>query len=142
MDPAQLGIFQLMARKMGWLGARHSVLSENIANSDTPGYKPRDLQGFSFEELVRPRPALAVARTSSGHLSGTAGQPAAMTADGRAARPDRAESVYETQPSGNAVVLEEQMLKVAETSLDYGMVTQLYRKHMDMLRAAVGSPNR
>jgi flagellar basal-body rod protein FlgB len=36
------------------------------------------------------------------------------------------------------VVVEEQMIKVAETQMDYQLVTNLYRKHVDMIKTAIG----
>jgi flagellar basal-body rod protein FlgB len=35
-------------------------------------------------------------------------------------------------------VLEEQLVKVAETQMDYQTMTNLYRKHMQMFRIALG----
>ncbi|MBT7747468.1 MAG: flagellar basal-body rod protein FlgB, partial [Alphaproteobacteria bacterium] len=46
--------------------------------------------------------------------------------------------VYETSPDGNSVVLEQQLMKVTETKMDYELMTNLYRKHMGMLRTALG----
>ena len=44
----------------------------------------------------------------------------------------------ETSPTGNSVVLEEQLIKVSETQIQYSMLTNLYRKQADMLRMAIG----
>ena len=46
---------------------------------------------------------------------------------------------YETAPAGNAVVLDEQMGKLAETQLDYELTTNLYRRQVGMLKTALGS---
>ena len=43
---------------------------------------------------------------------------------------------YETAPNGNSVVLEEQMGKVAETQTTHRLTTELYKKHMEMLKTA------
>jgi flagellar basal-body rod protein FlgB len=39
---------QLLELSMRARGARHEVLSANIANADTPGFRPRDLDFQSF----------------------------------------------------------------------------------------------
>ena len=44
--------------------------------------------------------------------------------------------------SGNAVVLEEELMKAAETAADYQLTTNLYRKHVAMIRTALGKSGR
>jgi flagellar basal-body rod protein FlgB len=46
--------------------------------------------------------------------------------------------MYETAPSGNAVILEQQLIKNAETVTDYQLMTNLYRKHVSMFKMALG----
>ena len=41
-------------------------------------------------------------------------------------------------PSGNAVVLEEQLMKVAETVMDHQITANLYAKHVNMIRMVLG----
>ena len=45
---------------------------------------------------------------------------------------------YETAPAGNSVVVEEQMMKLSQTQADYNQMVNLYRKHVDMLKTAIG----
>ena len=42
---------------------------------------------------------------------------------------------YETAPDGNAVVIEEQMVKMNETVTDHNLMTQIYKKQMQMFKA-------
>ena len=49
---------------------------------------------------------------------------------------------YEVSPSGNAVVIEQQMMKVAETATQHELALQLYAKHVGMLRLALGRGTR
>jgi len=127
----KLNLFAVIAKRMDWLGQRQRVLAENIANSDTPKYQPRDLDEGQFQTLLRRsiRPVDPV-RTSASHLGGT------VPKDGPA-RTDRQKETYEASPVGNAVVLEEQLMKVAKTQDDYQTMTNLYRKHMDLFRLAL-----
>ena len=49
------------------------------------------------------------------------------------------DSVYETTPNGNAVILEEQMAeKATQTALDFQLTTNLYHKYVGMMRIAIG----
>jgi flagellar basal-body rod protein FlgB len=132
MDAASPDLFGAIKQRLGWLGQRQEVLARNIANSDTPGYRPRDLRPFAFSAMLgEPRQAITLAATSPGHLSGRRRDAAAF-----AARVDRAP--YETAPAGNAVVLEEQMAKINETAVSHSLATGLYRKHLAMINTATG----
>lgn len=140
MDLSNLGLFKLIHKKMDWLTQRQEVLSENVANADTPGYKPRDLVPFSFKSAVRESSTQGVhlARTDTAHIAGEGTSSRRVNDWSQRSLKDRKN--YETSPSGNSVVLEEQMTKVAETSMDYQMVTNLYKKHVGMIKAALGRP--
>lgn len=132
MDLNKISVFQMMKQRLTWLGQRQEVLAQNIANADTPGYRPRDVKPLEFRQIIDGRVAPAVMkRTHGDHMSG---QPA------RAARVDDHVNrrPYETAPSGNAVVLEEQMAMVSETSIAHRLTTELYRKHLGMIRTAIG----
>jgi flagellar basal-body rod protein FlgB len=45
---------------------------------------------------------------------------------------------YEVAPDGNAVILEEQMIKANQTMMDYSMLTNLMNKQASMYRLALG----
>lgn|SRR5690606_35737481 len=135
MLPTKAALFQLISARMSWLSQRQVVLNQNIANADTPDYRPRDLREADFKRLVEgvaARPdRLAMARTDGTHLDGV--RVARLGLAGRAQR-----VVYEVAPDGNAVVLEEQTAKAAETALAYQLTSNLYRKYLGMVRSALG----
>jgi flagellar basal-body rod protein FlgB len=136
MSSTQAPLFQLISARLGWLGQRQATLSQNIANADTPDYRPRDLRARDFERLVRitqqPEQRVALAQTDPGHQSG--GPQAGIGLAGHDT-PTR----YETTPDGNAVILEEQMAKATETALDYQLTSNLYSKYLGMIRLALGT---
>lgn len=130
MDLKQIPLISLARQKLDWLGQRQQVLAQNIANADTPDYRARDLKPFEFREMVRAAPSqVNMEATSEGHLPGR-----------RKKETEHRSSVerrpYETAPAGNAVILEEQMGKVNETSLSYSLANELYRKQLGMFRTA------
>jgi flagellar basal-body rod protein FlgB len=45
---------------------------------------------------------------------------------------------FETRPAGNAVSLEEEMMKVSANQMDYAAVTQLYSKSLQLIKLAIG----
>jgi flagellar basal-body rod protein FlgB len=65
------------------------------------------------------------------HLNGTTSQVASVD-------DQKTKKQYETAPVGNSVVLEEQMMKLADAQHSYQLMTSLYRKHVDMLKMALG----
>jgi len=124
VDPTGIGLFRMAERRLAWAGQRQAVLAQNVANANTPGYQPRDVAPFA---AVLGAVAPGLAATASGHM-----QPAAGAADLRHARP------RERAPDGNAVSLEDQLVKVADTSSTQELVANLYRKYHGMFRTALG----
>lgn len=95
---------------------RHNVLASNVANVDTPGYRPKDLarvSDVSFQEVL----GVAMSRTDSGHLVGGSGGVAVgrpftdPTAGGGA--------------DGNYVSLDREAGKIAANQLRYDVVSSL-----------------
>lgn len=140
MDLNKIPLFAALAKRMDWLNQRQRVLAENVANANTPGYKPNDLKEQSFRDLLKgvaPGGKLAASATDARHISAGAAAP-----PGGASKVQKDKENYEVSPTGNAVVLEDQMMKVAETQLDYQIVTSVYKKHLGMLKLALGrNPN-
>jgi flagellar basal-body rod protein FlgB len=131
MELFQLKLFQRLGERMGWLGARQTVLAQNIANADTPHYVPRDVTALKFSEHLAGAGPVTQARTDAKHMTGTVA-PAASVDEKKTKRQ------YETAPVGNSVVLEEQMIKLADAQANYQLMTNLYRKHVDLLKMALG----
>lgn len=134
MELARTDLFDLAAARGQWLARRHAVLSANVANADTPGFQPLDLRqpdaGHLVAQAHRPT-GLTLARTSVSHLGGAPPQPAG----GERARPGDG---WEVAPAGNAVLIEEQAQKLAQTQLDHQLATGVYGKLVGLMRGALG----
>lgn len=128
-------LFGLLSSKSRWLTQRQTLLAQNVANSDTPGYRPWDMRPAGFDELMRSAggmPAgLSLATTSEAHLG--------VDVTTGAAFADRPVDGFETAPAGNAVVLPEQLAKMAHTQLDFELTTNLYRRYVALMKTALGS---
>jgi flagellar basal-body rod protein FlgB len=118
---------KLTERRMAWLEARQRVLAGNIANADTPGYQPRDVRSFA-SVLAGAKGGAPMATTNARHL--------ASASDPLLARPDR--SAMDTSPNGNAVSLDKEALKVAETDGAHALATTLHRRYLGLFRTALG----
>ena len=51
---------------------------------------------------------------------------------------DGGKSGFLTRPAGNAVNLEDQMLKVSANQMDYAAATSLYSRSLGLLKTAIG----
>ena len=131
MDISGITLFGASAARLGWLNQRQAVLAQNIANSDTPGYWPKDLKPMEFKTAIRhERAGLGMVRTDEAHIAASKSQ--------RSHREARNREPYEVAPAGNAVILEEQMMKMNETAMDQRLATEIYRKYIGMVRVALG----
>jgi len=134
MTTQNIGLFKAIAAKMGFLDKRQSVVAQNVANADTPAYQARDLVPVDFSSVLK----AATGDTRSVQMQTS--HPMHMPVAYELANPKNREQkfTYEVAPAGNAVILEEQMLKASETTLDYNLMTSLYQKNIAMLRMAIG----
>lgn len=132
---SEMPLMSMMVGKLAWLSERSEVLAENVANADTPRYRAKDLAEISFgQELAResrlPAGSGQPRRTNERHLQGSRLVRAFEIED----RPDNTESKL----NGNTVGIEQQLISIGETQSSYQLTISLYRKHMDMLRTALG----
>ena len=132
MPISGIPIFSMLRTKMQWHQERQRLLAENVSNADTPNFKPRDLVPPKFDGRSPALGAsLALAQTSPAHIAGAnaAGTPQFRT--------DR-RGGYEVRPAGNAVSLEDEMMKVANNQMDFQAATSLYTRGLGMLKTAIG----
>jgi flagellar basal-body rod protein FlgB len=128
MDLGRIPLFSLITRRMDWLGERQRVLAQNVANADTPGFQPQDLKPFETGGGARSGARLAPATTDPAHSAGRG--------TGGAFGTKRIKAI-ETTLSGNGVSLERELMKSADTAMDYQLVTNIYRKQLGMLRTVL-----
>jgi flagellar basal-body rod protein FlgB len=133
MSINDLPVLSALRTKMQWHQERQRVLSENVSNSDTPNFKPRDLVEPKFDQrgaAAGSMGALAMTRTSTSHIAPSNGGGDTFDQNRKVG--------FETRPAGNAVNLEDQMLKVSANQMDYAAVTSLYSKSLHLLKTAIG----
>lgn len=133
MTTQNIGLFKALGAKMNYLDQRQRVVAQNIANSDTPGYQPKDLLPVDFGAVLK--------KVSSGNnVRPETTNPLHMPSPDHIADPKNREQkkVYEEAPVGNAVILEEQMVRSTQVQADYNLMTNLYMKNVNMIRTALG----
>ncbi len=96
---------------------RQTALTNNIANADTPGYQPQEV---NFESALQ--------GAISSEASPTELQFQTIT------RP------VEAGPNGTAVSVDQESAKLAENGLDYQALTQVAGARDSIIRSAMGGP--
>lgn len=128
MPISDIPILSMLRTRMQWHQERQQVLAENVANADTPNYKPRDLAPPNFEREL-PAASLALVQTEPGHIVGQGGGSQFENASNLR---------YEVRPGGNGVTHEDEMMKVAANQMDYEAVASLYTRSLALIKIAVG----
>lgn len=150
MTTENLTVMKGFSDKIGWLESRQKTLAQNIANADTPNYRPLDAVSYDFKDILAMTSSSKLA-LASGQVGGS-GAPASPKLDvtdkshmninglpGDTQEPDNKKQrrTYETAPAGNSVVLEEQLLKMGENYADHRLMTNLYQKNVDMIKSSL-----
>jgi len=156
--------FDLTVRAMAKGLAQHAstrqgLVTENVANADTIGFRARDVDAFSeiFEQTMTQDVAQRARRTLESSTDfvavgpdafrATATRPghvgyAEAAAAGRAGPLEAREIAREgsESPNGNSVSLEDQMARGAQAALSHNMALSILRKSGELIRMAISSP--
>lgn len=127
------GLLQALNAKMSYLDQRQKVLAQNIANANTPDYKPKDLTKVDFSTVMK---GLTKGNVLSPQTTDPMHMPSPSDIDD--AQSKQMKKTYDVVPTGNAVIMEEQMVRSAETVTDFNLMTTLYQKNINMIRIALG----
>ena len=131
MDLPDVPLLSMLRERMNWLHQRQEVLSQNVANADTPGFVARDLKPLDFEQ--------ALGQTTNGAtLMTTNTRHIALTPSHASQFEDHEAPDQESSPNGNSVALEAEMVKVSDTQAEFQAAANLYSKAMMMMKEAIG----
>jgi flagellar basal-body rod protein FlgB len=131
MDLNGVPLFSLLTDRMSWLSTRQSVLAQNVANADTPNFVARDIKPMDFEAMVSNQKASSLSVTNVRHIDIHAQR-------GNDFEEEDAQGEGGT-PGGNVVSVEQEMIKLSDTQIQYQTATNLYQKAVNMFRTALGS---
>lgn len=124
----RLEILQLARGLSAYSGARQSVLAENVANANTPGYRARDLPEFA-EAYRSTTGMIDLRQTRTGHVSGEDHLSSLAT------------PIFEdlqADPTGNTVSVEHELTRAADIRSDHNRALAVYSSSLDIIRAAIG----
>jgi flagellar basal-body rod protein FlgB len=144
MDINGIPLFSILKNRLGYLSQRQTLISQNVANVNSPGYVGKDLKPFEIPDksssagrlqLTGANAAAGPVRTDPGHMQGMVASAAGSV------RADKAPD-SETRLDGNKVVLEEQMMKMSDARMNYDAAVTFYQKSLGLLRMAAKAPGR
>ena len=129
MPISDIPLFSMLRTKLHWNQERQRLLAENVANADTPEFRPSDLAAPKFDAPVPGVAPLTLLRTNPAHL---------VSAESSAAFDLQRGGEFEVVPTGNAVNLEDEMLKVAANQMDFQAASALYGRGLGLIKTAIG----
>jgi len=138
MTTQNLGLMKAINAKMGYLNHRQRIIASNIANADTPNYKPKDVSKIDFSDVLDKIDAkkdginVTLNKTNGSHMTISG----ASNFDDPEAKIQK-KGLYEVSPTGNAVVIEQQLIKSNEVVVDHNFMSGLYKKQLSMMRVVL-----
>ena len=131
MNLPDVPLFSMLRERMTWLNQRQGLLSQNVANADTPGYVAKDLKALDFDKALRQSGSeSSMLTTNTRHIALSTKGPGKFEEHDA---PDQA-----SLPNGNAVSLEMEMIKVSDTQAQFQAAANLYAKAMTLMKTAIG----
>lgn len=131
------GIFDntmtVLEKVMDLRSRRHTVLSANVVNQDTPHYKAFDIA--MEEELAKLETAapddVELAHTDARHLS--------ISGEGPESRNYRLKAIHPQMVSrdGNTVDIDTTMADMAENTLMYTALTRIMSKRLNLVKSVI-----
>jgi len=141
MAPGDIPLLAMLKSRLGYLSDRSRVIAQNVANANTPGFQAQDLKAFSFHAQVQSAsvPASAVAATPAGVMAVTQPGHIQPKAPRPGVKPMKSPDSERTLDS-NGVVLEDEMVKLTDTRMDYDAAISFYQQSMSLLKLAIRKP--
>ncbi|MEM9619739.1 MAG: FlgB family protein [Pseudomonadota bacterium] len=121
-----INILKMASAMARHAAARHTILSENLANADTANYKAKDIEPFSD------------AYTRLAKHNAMAGKDTDFNNDMASWRVESITGGGVMSPNGNNVSIEDQMMRSIEAQQDHQAATAIYRKAMNIVRMTLG----
>lgn len=124
----------VLQRALDGLALRQQVISRNIANVDTPGYKASTVSFEGQLQRALDDGGTSLTRTSAGHLAAPASEAAPTRVTERTGLTMRQD--------GNNVDIEREMTDLVETTLRYSAATRIMNRKLALLRFIVSEGQR
>ncbi|MQY41990.1 FlgB family protein [Epibacterium sp. SM1969] len=123
----ELNVFKIAYSMASHAGTRQALVSQNIANANTPNYHTKDIRPFKEVYARRGTQSGDMVSTRASHLNGQGhGMEWAISSDETGA-----------DPNGNSVSLEQEILKGVEVRRQHSRAISIYKSTMNVLRTSI-----
>jgi len=129
------GTNQLLHSYLNLLSFRHKILSQNVSNVNTPGYKaeevniPENIADLDNAKLQHRK--LRLKNTSPKHMKGNKG------GDGHF-NVAKLKDPFEVKPNGNNVSLNQQITKISQNQTSYDTAVKTYAVTNSLVSTVLG----
>lgn len=123
-----LNVFKMAQAMAVHAGQRQVIIAQNVANADTPGYQAKDLMPFA-ESYQSSDGGGTMRMTRPGHIGGHVTDGLGLNA---------ANSNGSTDPNGNSVSIEQEMLKAVDVKQQHERALAIYKSSLSILRVSLG----
>lgn len=125
---ADLNVFKTANALAVHAGQRQAIVAQNVANADTPGFKARDIASFN-QLLTTESSSSGMYASRSSHLNGI---------NGRGLRWETLTPIGPTDPNGNSVSIETEILKAVDVKRQHDLALAIYKSSLSILRTSLG----
>lgn len=123
-----LNVFKTAFAMAQHAGQRQAFVAQNMANADTPGFQPKDLEHFKNAFTTNPS-ADTMRSTRAGHLGAGSGTDFSWRVVQHSNGMD---------PNENGISIEEEMLRAVDVRRQHDRALAVYRSAMSILRTSLG----
>ncbi len=144
MDLNKIPLMNAIASRLSWLSQKQEVISQNVANANTPGYLARTVDEPRFSDILNSSTQRPVKTTQNQTMRKTNSKHMSLGSSPSGNKPNIVvdKNASSSSTNGNTVVLEEQVMEMAKTQLEYSTTINLYRRHMGLIKSALGTRSR
>ncbi|MBT5026851.1 MAG: flagellar basal body rod protein FlgB [Nitrospinaceae bacterium] len=122
---------KMMVKSLDMMSTRQNLISSNISNVDTPGFKASDIDfQAQLREAMGSKGSLNLRATNSKHFGPSTSNIGDLS-------PDPFEESSAAKANGNNVDIDNEMAKMAENQIIYNATVQLMMKRGSTVRSAV-----
>lgn len=125
---SDLNVFRTAFAMAQHAGHRQALVAENMANADTPGFQPKDMEHFK-NKLISDTGSYDLRATRPGHIG---------TMSGTDFRWSVVEHQNSMDPNENGVSVEEEMLRAVDVRRQHDRALAIYRSGLSILRTSLG----
>ena len=121
----------LMRKNLDFASSRHLLITTNVTNADTPGYKAHDIDfQTQLREVFQSDGQLSMKKTNERHFGPSTDAVMAM-------QPEPFEEAQASKSNGNNVDMDKEMAKLAENQIRFNATIQLMMKRSSSIKSAI-----